>query len=184
MIVYPGRFGRWHYNEETFGVVRGLLDADPDAFFLVLTPDLEAARSLAERSLPAGRYDIRKAAHADVPRFLRASDLGVLLRAPDPINIAACPTKFGEFAMTGLPVLISAGIGDCSGFVASERAGVVLERPDPAAAVRGVAALRSEPDAQRRARIAAAGVARFSRARHAAELAQIYRGLVGESSAR
>jgi glycosyltransferase involved in cell wall biosynthesis len=183
VIVFPGRFGRWHYNEETFQVVRALLAADPRAFFLVLTPDLEAARGLAERLLPAGRYGIRSATHQEVPRYLRASDLGVLLRAADPINVAACPTKFGEFVMTGLPVLISAGIGDCSAFVAERRAGVVLDTPDPEAAARAVAALRGEPEAERRARIAAAGRERFSRQRHARELARLYRALASESSA-
>jgi glycosyltransferase involved in cell wall biosynthesis len=177
LIVFPGRFGRWHYNEETFDVVRGLLADDPRAHFLVLTPDLEAARSLAEQRLPPGRYTLRSAAHRDVPRYLRAADLGILLRAADPINVAACPTKFGEFVMTGLPVLISAGIGDCSGFVAAQRAGVVLGAPDPEAAVRGVRALRAEPDAERRARVAAAGRERFSRQRHARELARVYRAL-------
>ena len=184
VVVFPGRFGRWHYNEETFEVVRGLLDADPQAFFLILTPDEGAARALAERRLPAGRYAIRSAQHREVPRFLRAADLGILLRAADPINVAACPTKFGEFVMTGLPVLISAGIGDCSGFVAAQRAGVVLEGPDPAAAVRGLRALRAEPETELRARIAAAGRARFSRQRHARELAALYRELASESSSR
>jgi glycosyltransferase involved in cell wall biosynthesis len=184
VVVFPGRFGRWHYNEETFEVVRGLLDADSQAFFLVLTPDVDAARALAERRLPAGRYAIRSAQHREVPRFLRAADLGILLRAADPINVAACPTKFGEFVMTGLPVLISAGIGDCSAFVATERAGVVLDAADPAAAVRGVRALRAEPERELRARVAVAGRKRFSRQRHARELATLYRGLVSESSSR
>jgi glycosyltransferase involved in cell wall biosynthesis len=181
-MVFPGRVGRWHYTEETFGVVRGVLDADPSAFLLVLTPELEAARTLARRLLPQGRYHIQAAAHADVPRFLRASDLGLLLRAQDPINVAACPTKFGEFMMCGLPVLISEGIGDCSAFVAEHAAGVVLERPDPALAVQRIAALRGEPEVARRARIAAAGRERFSRQRHAAELAAGYRALLTESS--
>src|SRR4029453_15651883 len=59
VVVYPGRFGAWHYNEETFAVVRGLMDADPSVYFLVLTPDLEAAQTLAARTLPAGRYQMR-----------------------------------------------------------------------------------------------------------------------------
>lgn len=174
VVVYPGRFGAWHYNEETFAVVRGMMDADPSVFFLILTPDLEAARSLAQRTLPDGRYEIRSARHAEVPRHLRASDLGVLLRAPDPLNEVACPTKFAEYVLSGLPVLISAGIGDCSPFVAEHGAGVVLERPDPAAAVAAVAKLRAEPEAERRRRIGSLGE-RLSRQRYAREMAALYR---------
>ncbi len=174
VAVYPGRFGHWHYNEETFAVVRGLMDADPSVFFLILTPDAEAAASLAKRTLPEGCFAIRSARHDEVPRYLRAADLGVLLRAPDPLNEVACPTKFAEYMMTGLPVLISAGIGDCSPFVEAHRAGAVLRAPDPAAAVAAVAAIRGEPDDARRARIAAAG-ASLSRQRFAREMAALYR---------
>jgi len=174
VVVYPGRFGAWHYNEETFAVVRGLMDADPSVFFLILTPDAEAAAALAERMLPEGRYAIRAARHDEVPRYLCAADLGILLRAPDPLNEVACPTKFAEYVMTGLPVLISAGIGDCSPLVERERAGGVLAAPDPRAAVAALAAIRSEPDDARRARIAAVGQ-RLSRQRYARDMAALYR---------
>jgi len=174
LLVYPGRFGTWHYNEETFAVVRGLMDADPSVYFLILTPDTEAAASLAKHTLPDGRYAIHSARHDEVPRFLRAADLGLLLRAPDPLNEVACPTKFAEYVMSGLPVLISAGIGDCSGFVETQRAGAVLRAPDPAAAVAAVAAIRREPADARRARIAAAGAA-LSRQRFARDMAALYR---------
>jgi glycosyltransferase involved in cell wall biosynthesis len=174
VVVYPGRFGAWHYNEETFAVVRGLMDADPAVFFLILTPDTGAAASLAARTLPEGRFAIHAARHDEVPRYLRAADLGILLRAPDPLNEVACPTKFAEYVITGLPVLISAGIGDCSSLVAAERAGAVLAAPDPREAVAAAAAIRSEPDAARRARIAALGQ-RLSRQRYAREMALLYR---------
>jgi glycosyltransferase involved in cell wall biosynthesis len=176
VVIYPGRFGAWHYNPETFAAVRALMDADPSVFFLVLTPDRDEAAALAARTLPEGRYAIRSARHDEVPRFLRAADLGVLLRAPDPLNEVACPTKFAEYVLTGLPVLISAGIGDCSPFVAAESAGAVLERPDPQAAVAAVARIRSEPDEARRARIAALGQ-RLSRRRYARDMAALYRRL-------
>jgi glycosyltransferase involved in cell wall biosynthesis len=176
VVVYPGRFGAWHYNEETFAVVRGLMDADASVFFLILTPDTEAAAALAARTLPPGRFAIHAARHQEVPRWLRASDLGVLLRAPDPLNEVACPTKFAEYVMTGLPVLISAGIGDCSPLVATERAGAVLAAPDPAASVAAVAAIRAEPEDARRARIAAIG-AGLSRQRFASRMAALYRAV-------
>ena len=109
-----------------------------------------------------------------MPRHLRAADLGILLRAPDPLNEVACPTKFAEFMMSGLPVLISAGIGDCSRFVAEQNAGAVLDAPDPAAAAAAVARLRAEPDAARRARIGAAGRT-LSRQHYVGEMAALYR---------
>ncbi|MBS1107377.1 MAG: gfo [Deltaproteobacteria bacterium] len=164
--IYPTRIS----------VVPCVADAEMLVYFLILTPDLEAAAEHAQRLLIPGRYKILSAAHAEVPGYLRASDLGMLLRAPDPLNEAACPTKFAEYVMTGLPVLISAGIGDCSGFVAQEGAGAVLPEPDPAAAVAALARIRAEEDVTRRTRIARAAE-RFARQRYAREMAQLYRRL-------
>jgi glycosyltransferase involved in cell wall biosynthesis len=174
VIVYAGRFGRWHFGRETCAVVAALMAADASAHFLVLTPDVDAARALADELLPPGRATIRSAAHAEIPRFLRAADLAMLLRAPDPLNEVACPTKFAEYVMSGLPVLISAGIGDCSGFVAEHAAGAVLAEPDPARAVAAVASLRAEPADRRRARIAAAAEV-LSRDRYAGTVAALLR---------
>jgi glycosyltransferase involved in cell wall biosynthesis len=176
VVVYPGRFGRWHYGPEMIAVMQGLMRAHSDLFFLVLTPDVPEAEALAKAALPEGRYEIRTARHAEVPRYLRAADLGLLLRAPHPLNEAACPTKFAEYVSCGVPVMISPGIGDCSGFVADHAAGVVLERPDPQLAAAALTLLREEPASPRRARIA--GLAeRFSRERAAGELAALYRRL-------
>lgn len=174
VVIYPGRFGRWHYTPEMFAVVRGMMDADPKVHLLVLTPEVEAANALAAQTLPEGRYTILSAAHHEVPRYLRAADLGILLRAPDPLNEVACPTKFAEFVMSGLPVMISADIGDCSRFVAERDAGVVLAAPDPAVAAAALATLRMEAQEARRKRIAETGRT-LSRQHYVADMAALYR---------
>ncbi|MCC6641932.1 MAG: glycosyltransferase [Deltaproteobacteria bacterium] len=178
VVIFPGRFRAWHYARETLAVVAGLMRHFADVHFLVLTPDVEEARSLAREALPEGRYDVQSAPHREVPRYLRAADLGLLFREPHPLNEVACPTKFAEYMMSGLPVLISSGIGDCSPFVGGNAAGVVMERPDPEAAIAAVTRLRAEPADARRARIAALSE-RFSRQRAAREMAEIYLRLAG-----
>lgn len=176
VIVYPGRLGQWHEGERVFAVVRALMEARDDIFFLVLTPDLDAARELAGATLPANRWLATHVPHGAVPRYLRASDLGILIRERHPLNEVACPTKFAEFVMSGLPVLISPAIGDCTGFVVEHRAGVVLARNDPELAVAAVEDLRREDAAARRARVAAAAVS-FRRDLAAQTMAAVYRRL-------
>ncbi len=179
VVIFPGRFQAWHYGREMLAVVAELMRSFADVHFVVLTPDADEARSLAAQTLPEGRYEVRSAPHAEVPRYLRAADLGLLFREPHPLNEVACPTKFAEYMMSGLPVLISAGIGDCSPFVTDHAAGVVMERPDPQAAVAAVSRLRAEPADARRARIASLAE-RFSRQRAAREMAELYLRLAGE----
>jgi len=176
VVVYPGRLGRWHEGERVFELVRALAEKRADVYFLVLTPDVEEACALAATTLPAGRWSVTRAAHSEVPRYLRASDLGILIRERHPLNEVACPTKFAEYVMSGLPVLISEGIGDCTRFVRDHRAGVVLERNEPALAVAGVEALRVEDAVERRRRVAAAAQG-FRRDRAAREMAAVYRHL-------
>ena len=176
VIVYPGRFHLWHDGPRMVSLVQALMKAQPDLYFLVLTPDDAHARSLCESQLPPGSFDVRSAKHAEVPRYLRAGDLGLLLRERHPLNEAACPTKFAEYVMTGLPVLISEGIGDCSPFIAEQDAGIVVGADDPKQTAAALARLRQEPADHRHARIAAAAT-RFSRQRAAARMAEIYHRL-------
>ena len=179
VIVYPGRLGRWHCGPEMFALVQAMMKRFADVHFLVLTPDIDEGKQMASAMLPAGKYSVRSAHHTEVPRFLRAADLGILLRQSHPLNEVACPTKFGEFILSGLPVLISAGIGDCSAFVSDREAGVVLDGPDPDLAADALARVRREPGASRRARIAGLS-ASFSRSRAAEEMAAVYRRLATE----
>lgn len=179
VMVYPGRFGRWHYGPEMIGIVRAVLATNEDAFFLVLTPDVEEARALASATLPVGSFEIRAARHEEIPRYLRAADLGLLLRERDPVNEVACPTKFAEYLLCGLPVLISPGIGDCTDFIASHAAGAVLDAVEPALAAELVAALRPRLGPAQRASIAAAGLELYSRKNAAIRIAETYGTLAG-----
>jgi glycosyltransferase involved in cell wall biosynthesis len=83
VLIYPGRFGRWHYNDETFRVVRGLLDADESIFFLIITPDREAAVSLASALLRTD--DTPSGAGTAGSRFLKPPT-SILLRERNPVN--------------------------------------------------------------------------------------------------
>lgn len=179
VVIFPGRFGTWHYGPEMVALMEGVMRAFADVHFLVLTPDVDRARELCSERLPEGRFDVRTVPHAEVPGYLRAADLGLLLRAPHPLNEVACPTKFAEYMLSGVPVLISAGIGDCSGFVSEHQAGVVLDAPDPSAAVRAVAELRKEGPEALRGRIAAE-LGQFSRRRAASRMAELYRRLASD----
>jgi hypothetical protein len=58
------------------------------------------------------------------------------------VNEVASPVKFGEYLASGLPVVMSAGIGDYSELVRRKKVGVIL-KGRPASAPGGWSALRS-----------------------------------------
>jgi hypothetical protein len=45
---------------------------------------------------------------------LCAGDVGLLLRERHPMNEVAAPGKFAEYALSGLPIVMTEGIGDFS----------------------------------------------------------------------
>jgi len=81
--------------------------------------------------------------------------------------------NFAEYVLCGLPVMIRPGIGELSSFVAKHKAGIVLERPNPHDALKGLERLAAEPSHARRVRIAGLGD-RFSRQRVAPRMAELY----------
>lgn len=61
-----------------------------------------------------------------IPNYLNASDLGIILRDDHPMNNVAAPGKFGEYLCCGLPILTGIGIADFSNKVAKTSYGIVL----------------------------------------------------------
>ncbi|MGE0713786.1 MAG: glycosyltransferase [Planctomycetota bacterium] len=136
-----------------------------DAHLLVLTHEPERARDVLEaQGVAPERATVRRVPHAEVPAFLNACDLGLLLRRDDPVNRAASPTKAAEYLACGVPLLVGAGIGDTSALVAEEGLGaVVRDCEDPAALRRALEPLLADGGLPARAHVA--GVARQRLAR-------------------
>ena len=67
-----------------------------------------------------------RSTHAQVLEVLPAADLGILLRAPSPVNFVSSPTKCGEYLASGVPVLTTAYAGDASRIISETSAGLVL----------------------------------------------------------
>ncbi|MEZ6186035.1 MAG: glycosyltransferase [Planctomycetota bacterium] len=118
----------------------------PDEHLLLLTPHVERARELiAEARVDPARVTVRSARHDEVCGLLNAADAGVLLRADDPVNHAASPTKVAEYLACGLGVLISPGIGDHSARIHARGLGQVLGGLEDVDLRAGMLALRAAP---------------------------------------
>lgn len=129
VLIYCGGIGYWHYSTELFKMAGHLMKEHEDVFFISLSPDDQKASALAENFLPRGRYLSQNAKREEVPSYLMASDMGILLREKDPLNRVASPTKFAEYISAGLSVIISEEVGDYSGLVKSLGLGIVLNDP-------------------------------------------------------
>jgi glycosyltransferase involved in cell wall biosynthesis len=161
VVVYVGALGGWYLTEETADLLAAAHAEDPSTFSLVLTqsPPEMIAGPLRARGVRDEDFLVRRVAPADVPRYLKASDIAVSFIKRCYSKLSSSPTKLAEYLASGLPVVCNAGIGDVDEVVEGNRVGVVvreLNRDAYAAALAEADALRSEPGAADRCRECAA----------------------------
>jgi glycosyltransferase involved in cell wall biosynthesis len=130
IMVYSGSMYRWQLVDKIIGLARHVMRTNPRLHLLLLTPDLAEARRTLSAALPAGSYTFLHVPHSRMPHYLAAADVGLLIRQAHALNQVACPTKFAEYVMCGLPVLVTDGLGDLAEFVRGQRIGLVLSDLD------------------------------------------------------
>jgi glycosyltransferase involved in cell wall biosynthesis len=156
VFVYVGKLGMWYLDAEMARFYARLRAQDPRAFLQVLTasPSDALRRALADARVPDQAFDVRAVAPREVPVLLRAADAGLSLIKPCASKRSSSPTKVGEYLAAGLPVVSTAGIGDCDRMLGDGR-GVVLDALDDAGLDRGaraLAALMDDPATRARCR--------------------------------
>jgi len=162
VLVYCGALAKeWQVADQLMRAFRDFRAVEPRAHLLVVTPDVDLVPQLAARTgIGQGDVTVVKAGHSEVPGYLMAADVGLLLRRRDSVNSVASPTKLAEYLMTGLPVVATEGIGDTDSLFSEHSFGTLVRDLDDEAAtntaMRGVATMAfSEEDRFARAQTAA-----------------------------
>ena len=142
LLIYIGKFTGWYMEREMaefFAVAR---EQRPGLRFLVLTQgDHEPIEAeLARHAIEPRAYTITSAPPAEVPGYLAAADLALCLIRPSPSKASSSPTKIGEYLGAGLPVVATAGVGDCDALLDQPGLGALLVVPADRAALVAVAA--------------------------------------------
>jgi len=128
VVTYCGGLSPWQLPTLCLDVFREIKKYVPEAHFLALTTEDRALRNLAaSQGLSTKRTTVLRVRHSEVPRYLAAADVGLLLREASLVNRVSSPVKFGEYLAAGVPVIISDGVGDYSALAISERVGMVLD---------------------------------------------------------
>lgn len=136
VLVYSGKLDKpWQIPEEIFKVFKTIRSKGISKFkfhLLILSPDIEIAVSLQKRySISDSECTILKSEYQDLKKYYNAADYGLLLREVNLINYVASPTKFAEYLLTGLPVIITEKLGDYSSIVdSSPKFGFVVKWMD------------------------------------------------------
>lgn len=124
VFVYSGSLGHYQGFDLVAEWFQRAIRRLPRARLLVLTPQVEAARDRLS-TLPADAVTVISAPFKEVNAALNAADYAFLLRPASRTNTAAFPTKFAEYGLTGLPVVMSDAVPDC--YAIAKAAGNLVE---------------------------------------------------------
>ena len=134
MIYIGNAYYSWQNVFRTIEIFKLVKDKITENAFLILLirqQDHSIVEEFIEQlSLSDGEYILTQVNHEEIPKYLNASDIGVLLRHKHIMNEVASPGKFGEYVACGLPVLMTEGISNFSEELSKTDYGVVLRDMD------------------------------------------------------
>ena len=128
MIAYVGSAVAYQLPRQTitlFGQIRAVM---PQAFFLGITQFPQVFSDLlSEQGVPKEDYLLTSLPHEQVMQTLQMGDVGLLLREDSLLNQVSSPTKFAEYLLCGLPVLLTPAAGDFAVSAQTNNLGYVVD---------------------------------------------------------
>lgn len=128
VVAYCGSLAKWQMPVESLKFFKNIANEIPDAHFLGITTQpgrmMEIANSVG---IPISQRTIVSVMQSEVPYYLAASDLGLLVREPSVVNHVASPVKFAEYLSSGVPVALTDCVGDYSKWMRQELVGFVYQ---------------------------------------------------------
>ena len=127
VLVYSGSLTAYQIPDQVGKLVEAMQRRRPQIHLLLMTRDRAGAQRWFGRLAQTGSMTLVEAQYEEVGDYLAAADAALLLRRDDPVNRVACPVKFAEYIVSGLPVILTPRIGDLDGYVRDTGHGLLLD---------------------------------------------------------
>ena len=127
VLVYSGSLTAYQIPDRVSGLVEAIRRRRPQTHLLLLTRDRVGALRWFGRLAQTGSMTLVESPYDEVGDYLAAADAALLLRRDDPVNRVACPVKFAEYVVSGLPVILTPRIGDLGEYVRETGHGVLVD---------------------------------------------------------
>lgn len=109
VFIYVGGMQNYQKFPQTLNFFNDLKKYDKNIILLVLTNNTSEAMSFIKDN---DSVILKNVKFEEVNNYLNASDFGLLIRDDNYANNAGSPTKFAEYAMTGLQIISSPSVSD------------------------------------------------------------------------
>ena len=127
--IYAGKFGGIYYDKEAYRVFALAANYFRRFRLIVLTP--EAPEKLVPQLMAAGltreQMEVRFVPHHEVPGWLSAADFAFATIKPAKSRKYCCPVKDGEYWASGLPILLTDGVGDDYQLLQQTQSGAIFD---------------------------------------------------------
>lgn len=123
ILVYSGSTAGWQSFDLLKSFLLPILDSSLCIKVMFLSKEDKNNLSLQEHY--PEQVSIKWVSPSDVNKYLRIADYGILIRENAITNRVASPTKFAEYLVSGLGVIISPALGDYTQFVEEHVCGLV-----------------------------------------------------------
>jgi glycosyltransferase involved in cell wall biosynthesis len=129
VLAYVGSFGGWYLTNEMLNFVKVAKEHDPRTLVLILTARNEDQVATKLRSMGIADEDflVKSVSPADVPLYLRATDLAVSFIKACYSKQSSSPTKIAEYLACGVPVVANRGVGDIDDLIGDNGIGVLVD---------------------------------------------------------
>ncbi|MEO5777864.1 MAG: glycosyltransferase [Flavobacterium sp.] len=111
VFVYCGSLGAQYGWDEMITIFQKYQQKHTDAFFLILTGNIEFALQRIPTELSESIL-VKKVPFEEVPKYLNIADVAFAIREPKFSMQGVAPIKLGEYLLMGIPTIASVGIGD------------------------------------------------------------------------
>ncbi|KAA9041792.1 glycosyltransferase family 4 protein [Ginsengibacter hankyongi] len=129
VISYLGSIGGWYLTNEMMMFYRIILDKNPNAKFLFISPH-EPAIIIdigVKFGIPKEKIIVHNAQRYEVPLLLSFSDYSVFFIKPCYSKQSSSPTKHGEIMAMGIPAISNSGVGDVDEIITGAKSGITLK---------------------------------------------------------
>ena len=109
VFIYVGGMQNYQKFPETIEFFNDIKKNNKNTSLIVLTNNVDKAKFLLKNE---DHILVKNVEFKDVNKYLNASDFGLLIREANNANHAGSPTKFAEYALSGLQIITSRSVSD------------------------------------------------------------------------